>query len=211
MPSPLICIEAENLIIQQEVSSAALYKAKYTHPTWPGNASGPTIGIGVDLGYTTHDELEHDWQEYLPARMIGTLHKAIAVRGDKAHILVRSGALAGVDVPWDAALHEFENMEIPKWVAKTNKAFPGLEKLGPLCEGAVVSLCFNRGTAVQEPAGQTRRLEMRNIKAHLANNEPQKIPAEFRSMKRLWTNGLCDRREHEAQLFELGLTQLGLL
>ena len=38
--------------------------------------------------------------------------------------------------------------------------------------------------------------------------EFDKIPAEFRSMKRLWNNGLVGRREREAQLFEKGLAQM---
>jgi hypothetical protein len=37
-----------------------------------------------------------------------------------------------------------------------------------------------------------------------------KIPAEFRKMRRLWTNksnrGVALRREHEARLFEKGLS-----
>lgn len=208
MSSPLIDIEAENLIIEQEVTSAATYSAKYTHPTWPGGESGATIGIGVDLGYASHEEMEHDWSPYLPASMISVMHQAVGVKAERAHVLVRSGALKSVIVPWDIALAEFEEVEIPRWVAKTNKVFPGLEALGPLCEGSMLSLCFNRGTALQDPPGSNRRLEMRNIKAHLVSGNYAKIPAEFRSMKRLWNNGLVKRREVEARLFEKGLAQL---
>lgn len=208
MASDLICLEAENVIIEQEVSSAAVYTMKYTRPTYPGDQSGPTVAIGVDLGYTTHDELEHDWRGRLPDVMISVMHLAVGVKGEAARQLVRSGRLNSVVVPWDVALKEFEEVEIPKWVARTRKAFPGIEKLGPYCEGAMNSLCFNRGTAIQDPPGSTRRLEMRRIKMHLDNGEYAKIPAEFRSMKRLWDNGLVKRREVEAQLFEKGLAQL---
>ena len=208
MPSNLIAIEAENMIIEQEVSSAAVYKARYTRPTWPTGESGATIGIGVDLGYTTHDALEHDWSPYLPAETISILHQAVGLKGEAAHALVRSGKLNGAIVPWEAALAEFENVEIPNWVAKTAKVFPNLDKLGPLCQGAIVSLCFNRGTAIQDPPGGTRRLEMRNIRSHLISGNYDRIPRELRSMKRLWNNGLVNRREVEARLFEKGLAGL---
>ena len=208
MSSELIAIEAENMIIEQEVSSAPVYKARYVHPTWPGGSSGATIGIGVDIGYTTHDALEHDWNPYLSPKMISILHQAVGLKGEAAHNLVRSGRLLDVVVPWDAALAEFEEIEIPNWVAKTNKTFPGLESLGALCEGSILSLCFNRGTQLQEEPGKNRRLEMRNIKAHILAGHPEKVPAELRSMKRLWTNGLVARRETEAVLFEKGLHQL---
>jgi GH24 family phage-related lysozyme (muramidase) len=208
MPSDLICLEAENMIIEQEVSSVPVYRAKYQKPTWPAGDSGATIGIGVDLGYTTHADLEHDWGPYLPASMIATLHQAVGIKGERAHTLVRSGVLAGVVVSWEAAIAEFEQVEIPTWVRKTNKTYPGLEKLGPYCEGALVSLCFNRGTQLIDAPGSNRRLEMRQIKEAIVAGHPEKVPHLIRQMKRLWTNGLVKRREVEAQLFEKGLAQL---
>lgn len=208
MPSELICLDAENMIIEQEVTSAPFYKAKYQKPTWPTGDSGATIGIGVDLGYTTHADLEHDWGPYLPAAMIAVLHQAVGVKGERAHTLVRSGVLSSVVVPWDAALAEFEQVELPNWVAKTNKTYPGLEKLGPYCEGALVSLCFNRGTQLIDAPGSNRRLEMRQIRDAIAAGHPDQVPHLLRQMKRLWSNGLVKRREVEAQLFEKGLEQL---
>lgn len=208
MSSGLIAIEAENMIIGQEVSGEALYKARYMRPTWPTGMSGATIAIGVDLGYTTADEMEHDWSPYLPAAMISVMHLAVGLKGEAAHELVRSGRLNSVVVPWDVAVHEFENVEIPRWVAKTDKTYPGLDKLGPLCGGSITSMTFNRGTQLIDPPGQNRRIEMLRIREHLAAGQPEKIPGELRSMKRLWTNGLVQRREIEAQLFEKGLAQL---
>jgi hypothetical protein len=205
MASKLICLEAENLIIEQEVSSAALYKARYTRPTWPTGDSGVTIGIGVDIGYCNHDELEHDWHGRIPDSMISLLHLGVGLKGEAAHALVRSGKLNEVEIHWEVALAEFEEVEIPNWLAKTRKTYPGLERLGPYCEGALVSLCFNRGTQLTDQPGSNRRLEMRRIRDHLAAGQPELVPRELRAMKRLWSNGLVGRRETEAKLFEKGL------
>jgi hypothetical protein len=44
---------AIDLIVMEEVSSQAAYTKLYQGPTWPGGASGVTIGIGYDGGYST--------------------------------------------------------------------------------------------------------------------------------------------------------------
>jgi hypothetical protein len=52
---------------------------------------------------------------------------------------------------------------------------------------------------------------MRAIRQHMAERRFERIPDEFRSMKRLWRgrglDGLLARRDREASLFEAGLRQ----
>jgi hypothetical protein len=58
---------------------------------------------------------------------------------------------------------------------------------------------------------QDRYREMRAIRQHMAERRFERIPDEFRSMKRLWRgkglDGLLARRDREASLFEAGLKQ----
>jgi len=54
---------------------------------------------------------------------------------------------------------------------------------------------------------------MRAISMLMKDRDFKAIPAQFRNMKRIWAGkpkkgGLLIRRELEAQLFEIGLTQL---
>src|SRR3546814_7877606 len=59
-----------DLIVRYEVGSRARYEARYQRPIWPGLHSGPTIGIGSDLGmqsvgvirqiWAAHPQLERD-------------------------------------------------------------------------------------------------------------------------------------------------------
>ena len=77
-----------------------------------------------------------------------------------------------------------------------------------LCLGVLVSLVYNRGTSMTDPANLPGfRQEMRDIRDAVAAGRFTEIPAALRAMKRLWPegNGLRDRREREAKLFEEGL------
>ena len=200
----LIGVGAEQLIICQEVSGEAMYRKSYTRPTWPEGQSGATIGVGYDCGYSTAAGIQADWGSRLPQNMVDILKTFAGATGEHAHGLVRTQQAGIVVVPWEVALDEFENVEIPRWVAKVAKVYPNTDKLPADCLGALVSLAYNRGLAL---AGD-RRIEMERIKEHLAAGEYGKIPHEFRSMERLWSNGLVHRREVEAQLFEKGLAEM---
>jgi len=165
--------------------------------------SGVTIGIGYDCGYTTKDKLRQDWQA-LPARMVEALIGTVGITGGAAG--ERARRLRDiVNVPWEIALSVLDHRDVPNWVAIVRKALPNTELLGPDCLGALVSLAYNRGASFSK-AGP-RYAEMRAIKGHMASRQFDRIPAEFRSMKRLWPNmrGLRQRRDDEANLFQKGL------
>jgi hypothetical protein len=50
---PTVSQKAIDLIVFYEVNDEPTYTRRYTAPTWPGGASGVTIGIGYDIGYVT--------------------------------------------------------------------------------------------------------------------------------------------------------------
>jgi GH24 family phage-related lysozyme (muramidase) len=197
---------AFDLIVEFEVSSEAAYNQRYRKPTRPGGASGITIGIGYDCGYSTSAQIRADWGGLLPAAMVAELVKVAGVTGARAGAALASIRLK-VDVPWDAALAVFSNTSLPKYVALAAK-MPNWDKLSPDCKGALVSLVYNRGASFSNAGA--RYQEMRNIKAHMAAGRFSSIPTELRSMKRIWAGdaslrGLLVRRDKEADLFERGL------
>ncbi|MER3498445.1 MAG: hypothetical protein C4308_07320 [Chitinophagaceae bacterium] len=49
--SLIISQKSIDQLIAFVISSKELYEKKYQQPTWPGGASGVTIGIGYDCGY----------------------------------------------------------------------------------------------------------------------------------------------------------------
>lgn len=207
MLDPTISDAAISLIVAAEVTNEATYVRLYQRPTWPGESSGVTIGIGYDCGYVSACELEEDWRGLIPVEMIAEVKRlALGVTGDAAEARTEKLRSDGrVIVPWAAAMAEFRRSEMPKWIARTCAALPRASQLHPDCLGALVSLTYNRGASYDLRGA--RYAEMRALKAHLTSGELSRIPGDIRSMIRLWprTRGLRLRREDEARLFEQGL------
>jgi len=201
MSTPIVCSAAVDLIIECEVSSQAAYTKLYSHPTWPGGSSGVTIGIGFDLGYEEADVFDQDWGA-LDETAREALGGVLGIKGDAAHAALPS--VVHVVVPWDAAYSVFTKSTLPRYAARTVKAFPGSDGIPDLCFGALVSLVYNRGTSM---TGDSRR-EMAAIRDLIQSGDLAAVPDQFRSMKRLWptTAGLRDRRDKEASLWESGLS-----
>lgn len=199
---------AFDLIVNEETGGQAYYLHTEQHPDWPGGASGVTIGCGYDCGYTTKEQILIDWRDYLTAPMLAALQSVAGIKGSGASSRARALRYI-VTVPWDAALAVFSKIDVPKWTGIVERALPNFSLLSGDSAGALVSLAFNRGASFNL-AGD-RYSEMRAIKAHMAARSFSAIPAEFRSMKRIWPPGaaghadLTARREHEAVLFEQGL------
>jgi len=196
---------AIDLIVAEEVSSKAYYQAKYQHPDWPGGASGVTIGIGYDCGYSTPTVIQADWGDKLPMAMVAALESVAGINGSAAHSHANE-LHSTVTVPWDAAMAVFMQRDMPKWEAIIEKALPNTDLLTPDSFGALVSLAYNRGASFSNVGDRYR--EMRDIRDHMARHEFAEIPDDFRAMKRLWPNvrGLRDRRDHEAALFQKGMS-----
>lgn len=194
---------AIDLIVAEEVSSRQVYEARYQHPDWPGGASGVTIGIGYDCGYSTPAVIRADWSDKLPAAMVEALAGVAGISGSAAHS--HAHELHAVTVPWDAAVAVFIQRDMPKWEGIVEHALPNTDLLTPDSFGALVSLAYNRGASFSNAGDRYR--EMHDIRDHMARHEFAEIPDDFRAMKRLWPNmaGLRNRRDHEAALFQKGL------
>jgi hypothetical protein len=200
---PQISQAAIDLIIAAEVSSRALYERRYRHPEWPGGRSGVTIAIGYDLGYATPAKVRADWFGRVPQFMIDLMIRCCGVTGEAAHALLP--AVKAIDIPWDAAIAVFAQIDMPRWIALVCAEIPGADKLPADCLGALVSLAYNRGASFS--ASGDRYREMRAIRAAIVAGNLPAVSDQIRSMKRLWPNitGLQRRRDAEARLWDRGL------
>lgn len=199
--------DAIDLIVREEISSEAYYNRKYKHFEWPGESSGPTVGIGYDCGYCTKDEIRRDWDGILNADQIAVLVKASGLKKARAKAWVAAHE-HDVTITYEQARQQFDEREIKKWIDRVKASLPNTDKLSPDCFGALVSLAYNRGCSFNLTAPRYR--EMRAIKAAMSTERYDLIPDAIRSMKRLWSprSGLIKRRDREANLFQRGLKDL---
>ena len=192
------------LIVTEEDGDESYYLKCESHFSWPGGASGPTVGVGFDCGYSTAAEIAADWSPYIDASRVDILRTAAGITGSAAAQWV-SVHRNSITISWQESLAQFSGCELPKWEGIVIAALPNTDKLSGDSFGALVSLTYNRGASYDLPG--SRYTEMRNIKAHMAAQQFDLIPNEFLAMRRLWPRGgdLWNRRGHEAIMFRDGL------
>ena len=191
-----------DLILKYEVGGGqSYYEKKLSKFTWPGGASGPTIGIGIDVAYYNSQEIASIFN-FLPENQISLIQEASGRTGQRGKDYTIELRKAGIVVSWEHALSIFEELTWPKFAAAAERAFPELNHLHEDAYGAIVSLVFNRGTNMKGDS----RSEMRTIRALVPEKKYKDIAKQIRSMKRLWKgknlDGLIERRDAEAVLVE---------
>ncbi len=196
--------KAIDMIIGFEVTSNAVYEKKYRRPVWPGGDSGVTVGIGFDLGYYTTKEINEAWSKVVNVQTLALMISCRGKKEEEAHALVDNEEIQQIDIPYESAVKVFMETSLPAFAKQVRDIYPGVEKLPPDAQGALLSLVYNRGASLEGD----RRLEMRQIESIVLLSDPNKalkrIAFQLRSMKCLWPDvkGLRDRRDKEADLVE---------
>jgi hypothetical protein len=196
--------EGMRLILDHEVGGGApYYNRRLLHPTWPGGASGVTIGVGYDLGYNTRGDIARDWSTLPPAAIL-QLQSCAGITGSSARL--KLPAVRHLIIPWESALSVYQRSTLPRFAAATRAAYPGIHTLHPHIQSAMLSWVFNRGPGIHPTSVRDR--EKRTIRSAIPTR-PSVLPPQIRASKRLWTGtnltGLIRRREAEAKLVEMGL------
>jgi GH24 family phage-related lysozyme (muramidase) len=199
-----------DLILEFEVGGGENYYNKFLkNPAWPEGQSGVTIGVGYDLGYVNKTEFSEDWKD-LPKEIFDRLYKVVGIKGYNAKNLIRG--LRDIVIPWELSLQVFNNKTVKKFWNLTRDTFPNFDNLPEDAKGGLVSLVFNRGSALEGD----RRREMKLIRdgMRITNIFDQKslsfIANQIRNMKRIWAGGSIEkgmnrRRDAEAKLIEQSL------
>lgn len=193
---------AIDLIIAFEVGSPETYTAKYQGPIYPGGASGPTVGVGYDLGHAMSSVILRDWERSPHAVRMATAAGVFGPKLSPAWVKRH----ADIAIEWGLARQVFDQTNLLAHCRIAERAFgKGLNKLAPACKGAVVSVVFNRGGSMK---GDSRR-EMRTIRdVCLVTGDESCVADQIRSMARInkgtsIERGITRRRNQEAALCEL--------
>jgi len=195
----MISKKSIDLIIQFEIGGRSYYEKALQKPTWPGGASGVTVGIGYDLGYNTEKQFLADWSPSLNLNFVNALKPLCGLKGEKAKAMIR-GEVLNVRIPYNIAYDVFVKSSVPRFYKAALTIYPEMIHLNEDTQGALVSMVFNRGTSL---AGD-RRKEMRAIVEFVKLKDYEGIAEVIEKNRRLWEgvglDGLVIRREAEADL-----------
>ena len=186
------------LVVRWEVGSPAQYTAKYQGVICPGGASGPTIGIGDDLGHQTAAEIRRRWGWHPDVERMVT---ASGQTGPTACNAWRAGH-RDIRVAYDDALRVFATFAWPKYSAMASRAYRnGWAGLSPFHQGSLTSNGYNRGFSFLG----SKRTELVVIRDRCVPQGMAPCTADqLRASCRVWDSqpairkGLCARRHAEA-------------
>lgn len=188
------------MIVENETAGRKYYTKHLQTPNWVGGNSGVIIGFGYDIGYVNRQSFIMTWKDYINSDNLALLGTATGLKGKDAREFVEDPDVKKIIIPFGDAYEVFTKNTIPRYAEILAKTFPGVEKLPPDAQGALLSLIFNRGSSL---AG-SRRKEMRDIKTFVETSDLPKIADAILKMRRLWKNngldGLVKRRQLEADL-----------
>lgn len=186
------------LVVRWEVGSPKQYTAKYQGVICPGGASGPTIGIGDDLGHQTPNEIRRRWGWHPQVdRLVtgsGQTGPAACIAWKKAH--------ADIRVTYTDALRIFQTYAWPKYAAMASRAYrKGWDGLTTFHQDSLTSNGYNRGFSFLG----SKRSELVVIRDNCVPRSAADCTADqLRASCRVWDSqptirkGLCARRHAEA-------------
>jgi GH24 family phage-related lysozyme (muramidase) len=195
-------------IIAFEVTSPEYYEKKYQNPTWPGGDSGVTVGIGYDLGQEQRDTIVMDWTGNVNLNYVSVMAALAGITGEAAKAKL-TGLVKNIVIPYSAAYNVFVSNTLPRYCKIALRTYPGLDKLNPDTQGAIVSLIYNRGNKLTGDS----RTEMAELVPLIQNADYTGIADAIERMKRVWIGkegmaGLIERREVEAKIVTDSLTSV---
>lgn len=186
------------LVVRWEVGSPAQYTRMYQGVICPGGASGPTIGIGDDLGHQTAAEIRRRWGWH------PDIERMVTGSGQTGPAACNAWkrANAGIRVPYADAIRVFTVHAWPKYMAMASRAYRnGWKDLSKPHQSGLGSNGYNRGFSFLG----SKRTELVVIRDTCApSNDPNCTASQLRASCRVWDNqptirkGLCARRFSEA-------------
>lgn len=181
-PAPVLSQAGVELVVQFEVGGPKAYINRYQRPICPAcltTASGPTIGIGYDLGHQRGETIVADWSKH-PDKW--RLAEAQGLGGAAAVYKVKR--MQDILTPLPLAMEVFQTSTAPRYWNIARRSFgPGFMQMPQHVQDALTDVVYNRGGAMEGP----KRLEMRLIRDKCIPARSSPCVAEMlRVMRRHW-------------------------
>lgn len=203
-PAPAsIPAAAVALLVRHEIVSPAFYTARLQGFACPGPRSGPTAGIGSDLGVHTPARIRADWSIHPQVERMTTASGRVGFAPCRSW----RGDHADIRTPYPLAREVFATRILPAYVDLAARTFRnGWDTLPPNAQGALVVTVYVRGASMRDAPGSQKREEMRRLRdVCVPAGDVQCIATAHRAMcarfeGRADAAGLCRRFRDTADL-----------
>lgn len=187
------------LVVRWEVGSKDRYTKLYQGVICPGGASGPTIGIGDDLGHQTAAEIRRRWGWHPQADRLAT---GAGITGDAA-CKAWKAQHRDIRVRYDDAIRVFTTYTWPSYLRMAERAYRnGWESLSRPHQGGLGSNGYNRGFSM---VGKRNVHKRHTRDVCVPANDADCTANQLIASCSIWDNqpairkGLCARRHDEAK------------
>jgi GH24 family phage-related lysozyme (muramidase) len=176
--------------------------------------------MGYDLDHQNDQLLKKEWGKVLSPDALAKLSdytpsinaKGKPVPKKKKPSKAALVATQDIVIQYDDAVRVYEEKILPRYEAMANDTFPGLHALDPYTKGAIISMVYNRGSALtskraSKQANAARKKNFLKIREAVFKHDTKAIEAVLRAMKAEHTDagtkkGLHRRRDSEADLIK---------
>ncbi len=181
-----IAPEAIDLLVQHEIGSEALYTRRYQGIACPGGHSGPTIGIGWDLGTQTRATILEEWAEHPEVQRLAEA----AGHTGPARCKAMQRKLGDIRVSYAQARRVFERYSLVKYYRIAHRSFGAeFEHAHPKVKGALTDTVYMRGGSMNG----SRRTELRHIRDHCLAPDNACTADQVQRQIRLWVGTDIER------------------
>lgn len=191
------------LIVRHEIISPAYYTKALQGFACPGDRSGPTAGIGSDLGVQTRVAIRDVWSVHPEVDRLATGSGVVGFTACRAY------RRSNIDIrtPFVMAQHVFATKLLPTYYDIAASAFRnGWNDLPPNAQGALVATVYVRGASMRDPPGLHQREEMRQLRdVCVPAGDTACMAVQFLAMCQRFEGrkdaaGLCNRFHDTARL-----------
>ena len=191
------------LIVRHEIISEGYYAKALQGFACPGDRSGPTAGIGSDLGVQTRATIRDVWSIHPGVERMTT------ASGKVGFGPCRNWRTAHKDIrtPLPLAQEVFATKLLPRYHRMAARAFRNTwDRLPPDAQGGLTATVYVRGASLEDAPGSHMREEMRVI-AYQCDADVRCIATQHRRMCPRFAGrkdqaGLCRRLNDTADLIE---------